>query len=196
MYIVSRIVAVVFQCRFLSFHISFNFNPHHTQTCKEKRRESRSNLVSEWKWKRRYESTIYYSVSLVMYSFNISKECPSLLLSPPPHLSLLAHLCDNCLYHGGATIHIQCCLICHESLSDNLIALRCGHVFHEACDQSWRVASKKNQCSACKQMCRDKDIIRLFYEIAGADAVPAMNELIQASDGGTADLKVAIFPSL
>eukprot|EP00041_Stephanoeca_diplocostata_P009298 m.143017 g.143017 ORF g.143017 m.143017 type:complete len:422 (-) comp17683_c0_seq2:447-1712(-) len=62
------------------------------------------------------------------------------------------------------------CMICMESLEDDLSAISCGHVYHTICIQTW--FQTKMECPACKrQISRDPPAKHtafvLHYQVAG-----------------------------
>lgn len=66
---------------------------------------------------------------------------------------------------GGAE-----CMICLHPLVDleaqEVCALRCGHVYHGECFQTWLTTNRRGECPQCKQLCPPNQLRMLHFEIA------------------------------
>lgn len=61
------------------------------------------------------------------------------------------------------------CVICAElfSQSDEVYVTTCGHMFHYPCLRQWLERSKT--CPQCRQKCYDKNVHRIYFNIANLD---------------------------
>jgi len=58
------------------------------------------------------------------------------------------------------------CLIClHPLLEQQACALRCGHVYHGHCFQSWLLQKSRGECPQCKQVSRADELRMLNFEM-------------------------------
>ena len=57
------------------------------------------------------------------------------------------------------------CTICVCALSDDIAALRCGHVFHHKCIEA--SLKKKAACPNCRQVVRPNEVIDLVFTAQG-----------------------------
>lgn len=59
------------------------------------------------------------------------------------------------------------CGICQNALQAESYAVRCGHVFHNACIMKWLTISERGGCPECRSnICPSKEIFRLYLNVA------------------------------
>ena len=52
------------------------------------------------------------------------------------------------------------CPICQESLKEDVVATKCGHVFHEMCVATW--LANNRQCPTCRSTASTRSLLKLF----------------------------------
>ena len=54
------------------------------------------------------------------------------------------------------------CLICCEELKDDLVILKCNHLFHKKCLKNWFISSKIYKCMICDDELVDEKLNTIY----------------------------------
>eukprot|EP01070_Trichotokara_eunicae_P001270 Trichotokara_eunicae@DN1702_c0_g1_i2.p1 len=76
------------------------------------------------------------------------------------------------------------CAVCFVDLSENLVSLKCGHVFHNTCIANWLGKHSSQKCPLCRSSFTSKAVVSLQYRVEsyldhiGSDATGAVPDTV------------------